>query len=259
MPICITQLISHGRDWLHTAPTLPLWWPMRPRWLFLRTLNLRDGRGSGLAQAIRAVYIGVFDLMILMETNITSQYYCSNRLGYSVVWLTRIMKMDVSVHGGVGLVVQDQYQGLIIESTRFHGPNVLIWEVINDGKRAAIIGTYLPHSTLEHLPDFEEALTHFQDQDPILLGDINANIDQSQNPHSQQISDLLMEFRIMDLLHQLWKLWRFGHMKTWYQLRQGRNMRARCDYILRTDRSRFKNGGNKWRKKLPLISLRPEC
>ena len=44
--------------------------------------------------------------------------------------------------------------------------------VITDGKRTPIIGAYLPNSTLDKLPDLEDSLTRFWDQDPIVLGEL---------------------------------------------------------------------------------------
>ena len=71
-----------------------------------------------------------------------------------------------------------------------------------------IIGVYLPPSTLKQLPEFEEALTSFWYQDPIVLGYL------STKPNSQQVADLLMELGMMDFLHHFWKRWRFRHVKT---------------------------------------------
>ena len=65
----------------------------------------------------------------------------------------------------------------------------------------------------------EEALTRFQDQYTIVLGDLNADIGQYQNPHSHQVADLLMNFGLVDLLNHFRKRWSFLHMKTWYQVR----------------------------------------
>ena len=70
--------------------------------------------------------------------------------------------------------------------------NMLSCEVITDGKHTQIISKYLPPYILEHLPDLEEALTRFWYQDPILKGDLSANIFKTHNPHIQQVSDLLM-------------------------------------------------------------------
>ena len=83
----------------------------------------------------------------------------------------------------------------------FHRPNVVICNVIT-GKCNLSIRAYLSPSTLEHLPDLLEALTCFHDQYPILLGGLNNNI-QSENPCSQQVSELLVEFRLVYLCHHI--------------------------------------------------------
>ena len=90
------------------------------------------------------------------------------------------------------MVVRDQPQDWSLELTRFHGSNVVRYEVVTNGKRTPTVGTYLPTSTLEHLPNLEESLTRFRYQDFIVLGDLSADIGQSQNPRRQQVDDLLM-------------------------------------------------------------------
>ena len=77
----------------------------------------------------------------------------------------------------------------------------MICKVIVSGKRNPLIGTYVPNSTLEHLPELEEAMTRFRDQDPIVLGYLNTDIGQSHNHISQQVVDLMIEFEMADLLH----------------------------------------------------------
>ena len=74
-------------------------------------------------------------------------------------------------------------------------------KVVTDRKGTLVISAYLPPSTLEHLPELEEALIRFRYQDPIVLGDLSANIGQVQNLHSHQVAELLIEFGLMDLLH----------------------------------------------------------
>ena len=51
-----------------------------------------------------------------------------------------------------------------------------------------------------------------------MLGDLNADIGQSQKPLSQQVADILMEFGLVDLLHYFQKRWWFHHIKTWSQV-----------------------------------------
>ena len=67
------------------APPPQLWKIPHPWGLSIGTLNIRDGRISGLAQVIRLVHISGFGLMILTETKITDQDYCLRSLGYDVV------------------------------------------------------------------------------------------------------------------------------------------------------------------------------
>ena len=55
---------------------------------------------------------------------------------------------------------------------------------------------------MEHIPDLADALTCLRDQEIIVLGDINTNI-QAQNPCSQQVAKMLTEFRLVDLQHHL--------------------------------------------------------
>ena len=75
MYICITLLISHGGEQIHTAPPSLYRRTSYTRGLSTRTLNIRDGWGYGLAQAIRAVQIDGFDPMILTEANTTEYDY----------------------------------------------------------------------------------------------------------------------------------------------------------------------------------------
>ena len=69
--------------------------------------------------------------------------------------------------------------------------------------------------------DLEDALTHFWEQDPIVLGDLNTDIDQYQNPQSQNA-------RLQ-----------FHFMKTCLHVQKGRFLRIICDYIMGMDRRRF--------------------
>ena len=65
--------------------------------------------------------------------------------------------------------------GMGIESTRFHRMNVVRCNSTTV-KLTTHIGTYIPPSTLEHLPYLTEALTRFRYQYPIVLVDLNADI-----------------------------------------------------------------------------------
>lgn len=80
--------------------------------------------------------------------------------------------------------------GLYIYATHFYGASLVILEVVS-GERTPLVGVYLPPSTLGHLPGLEEALTRFWDQEPVVLGDVNVDI-QDKNLRSQQVSNHLI-------------------------------------------------------------------
>ena len=73
----------------------------------------------------------------------------------------------------------------------------------------------------------------------MIIGDLSADIGKPQNPHSQQVADLMMEFSLMELLHHFWQHWKYWHVKIWLQKRQGRAMQASSNYFLGTYRHRF--------------------
>ena len=89
------------------------------------------------------------------------------------------------------MVIRDQPQVWSVEATRFHGTNVVRCEVITEVKQTPVIGAYLPPSTSEHLPYLGDALTCFQDQDFIVIGDLSAKIGKPQNLSIKQVSYLL--------------------------------------------------------------------
>ena len=60
------------------APPTPRSSPPHPPWINLGTYNIQDGRGLGLHQAIQAVHLRNYDLMLLTETKITDEAYCHN-------------------------------------------------------------------------------------------------------------------------------------------------------------------------------------
>ena len=96
-----------------------------------------------------------------------------------------------------------------------------------------------PPFTLEHLPNLEEALSCFQYHYTLVLGYINADIGHSQKPRSQQVADMLMYFGPLDLLRHFHQRLRFLQLNTCSQVRQSRLLRARCHYILGSDRQLF--------------------
>ena len=73
--LTFSQPIPPGAECLHMAPPPPRHWPQRPPGITIRTINIRYCRRFGLAQAIREVERGGFDVMLLTKTKIQSEAY----------------------------------------------------------------------------------------------------------------------------------------------------------------------------------------
>ena len=224
-------------------PANPRRQPPRPRGISINTFNIRDGRGLGLVHPTWKVQDGGFNLMVLTDTKVTNQAYSYNRLPYNMVCLPETKADDGLAQGGARLVARNRPKGRSVKSTWFHGPNVVSCKIFGDSKGTPLIGTYLPPSTLENLLDLEEAMTWFEYQDPIVLWDLNADTVQAQNPRIQQVTNMLMKFGLVDLLHQFRQLCWFLHMKKWLNVWKFRLLSEICDYILWKDRRRFKMVG----------------
>ena len=56
-----------------------------PPGLNLRTYNISDGLGFDLPQPIQETQLRNYDVMLLIETKIPDDIYCTKRIGYDVV------------------------------------------------------------------------------------------------------------------------------------------------------------------------------
>ena len=106
-----------------------------------------------------------------------------------------------------------------IESTRYHGQNVVRCKILTGLTRTPLVGAYLPTSTLEHLPNLEEDMQRFKY--PIFARDLNMYRDEAGSLQSQRLLDLLSEYGLIDLVQYFQQRHRFQDLKTWSQVRQG--------------------------------------
>ena len=140
--------------------------------------------------------------------------------------------------GGVGLVTRERPAGRGVESRRYHSLRVVSCEIVTGITWILLVRAYLPPSMLEHLPKLEEAIQYFKD--PIFLGYLNMDLDEARSLRSQRVSDILVDYGLIDLVRHFQQRCRFRNLKAWSQGRQGTVFQSICDCILRTDRRRFK-------------------
>ena len=72
--------------------------------------------------------------------------------------------------------------------------------IVASNQNNSLIGAYLPTSTLDYLPDLEEFSDRFFGRDPVVLGDLNADIDHLRNPRNQHVAYFLEYFGLVELL-----------------------------------------------------------
>ena len=106
-------------------------------------------------------------------------------------------------------MMREHPDGWGVEFTRFHGPNVVSCKIFTRHNRTSLVNAYLPPSTLKHLPDVEEELHLFKGMYPIVLGDLNVDLDESRSSRSQRVAYLITEFGIIDLVRHFRQCRRF--------------------------------------------------
>ena len=82
----------------------------------------------------------------------------------------------------------------------FHGPNVVICKLFFRYQQMPLIGAYLYLSTLDHIPDLEDALNCLSGRYHVVLGGLNVDIGRLRNPRDQQVADFLSYFDLVGLL-----------------------------------------------------------
>ena len=93
-----------------------------------------------MAQAIREVERGGFDVMLLKKTKIQSEAYSHNSLRYDVTCLTTRLSSVGGYLGGVGMVMRERPSGWGIYSTRYHGPIMVSCEIVIGLTRTPLVG-----------------------------------------------------------------------------------------------------------------------
>ena len=162
---------------------------------------------------------GGFYVMLLTKTKINLEAYFQNCLRYDVTCLAARLSSAGGVQGDVGLVKKNMPLRWGVESTLYHGPNMVSCDIITGLTRTPLIGEYIPLLTMEHLLDLEEALQRFRY--PVVLGELNVDLNKMSSLRIQQVAYLLAEYGLVDQFRHFRQRRRFRNLKTWSQVRQG--------------------------------------
>ena len=165
----------------------------------LAMFNIRSGRNGCLESALRAMAATGVDCGVFTETKITDDIYTRYSSGYKV-----FPSNAVSVQqGGIALFWRDKdlYE---IEESKIRGPIVLSFELVMGKMCFYVVGAYLPPS------DPGTALMHVERAwkecpngcEPILLGDLNANILFPRDEQQDAIVEMCNSMVLLSMLDQ---------------------------------------------------------
>ena len=73
-------------------------------------------------------------------------------------------------------------------------------EIVSVTQWTPLIGFYLFPTTLDHLIYLKDALNSFMGRDPIVLGDLNADLGRMGNPQEKHVADFLAFFGLVDIM-----------------------------------------------------------
>jgi hypothetical protein len=105
--------------------------------------------------------------------------------------------------------------------------------------RIPLIEAYLPPSSLNSLPELLAVLDRFAGRDPILLGDLNVNLEDSTSSRNRDVAKVLAPYGLFDMLPRFRQRKRIRHNCTWWKRVNEVILRSRCDYIMGRDQRLF--------------------
>jgi exonuclease III len=203
----------------------------------IATYNIRDGQNSNLKAALRACEQMRIHFAVLTETRLSTDRYTRSAYGGYTVFATKTTHTN---QGGIAIIFTNNSLYFQVESQQRHGPNVISCILRTGRLQYPIIGAYIPPDDTTTLSYILDASQQFQGQPIILMGDINVDL-RAATPTDRdaEIMALLSTLGLEDMSAHFIQRQGFRHGNTWHMMREGTMLKARCDYILGTNRRIF--------------------
>jgi exonuclease III len=204
----------------------------------IATHNIRDARNTRLQQACLNLAQQNIDIAILTEMRIPSSAPIHTRqyAGYSIFSTYTERKNQ----GGIAIAYKTKAKNWHIESEKRHRPCVVSCLLVSATRHTPLIGAYLPPGEQVDLEYLTKALERFPNQQPLILGDLNTDLEDPTRPRSIETNNLLSTYGLIDMIAQFQQRRRHRDRTTWFQRKQDTMITARCDYILGSNRRLFK-------------------
>ena len=102
--------------------------------------------------------------------------------------------------GGIALVYRDSPYWQV-ESSIFHGPNVISATVVSGNSRYGIVGAYVPPNDTTTSIHIAAALGRFSNRKVILVEDLNLDLDSVESARDMEIANVLADSGLLDMHH----------------------------------------------------------
>ena len=200
-----------------------------------------SGRSNRLEMVCKKLKRYEIDLCILTETKL-SGFHTVESHDFRI-FATKVKNKN---KGGVAMLYQRR-ENFHIESPKCYGENIIKATLIHGGKRTVIIGIYIPPSEVnwETMMNLDKALKNEDSRKCIILGDLNVNLRSPSKEKDFEINETLELYGMKDVSKMFKSRRNKPHRWTWQQIREGKKVRAICDYI-------FSGEAIKWRNFVPI-------
>ena len=130
-----------------------------------------------------------------------------------------------------------------IESPKCYGDNVIKAKLVHGGQRTTIVGIYIPPSETDSttISELDRAMKNEDFNKCVILGDFNINHKTPSKKKDLEIIETLESYCMNDVLKKFKSQKNKPHRWTWQQTREGKKVRAICDYIFSGKTVEWKN------------------
>ena len=205
------------------------------------TLNIVSGRGNRLEMACRKLGRYKIDVCILTETKLNG-YHTVESSDFKIF----AMIVPNKNKGGVAMLYQKS-EHFHIESPKCYGDNIVKATIVHGWQRTVILGIYIPpsESNKETMIKLDRAMKHEDPNKCVIIGDLNINYQSLSKKRDLKIIETLELYGMSNISRKFKCQKNKPHRWTWQQTREGKKVRAICNYI-------FSGGTVEWRNFVPI-------
>ncbi len=200
-----------------------------PTTITITTYNVVSASGTRLLQALRAMDDLKTDIALLTETKLCRGRHTRKGFGYTIM----VTDAPSPRQGGVVLAWRTTAKHWSLEGIRQLSPNSIGATLVSGSQRWLLLGTYLtPNAPPDAELDILETEYRCNPRLPVILvGDLNADIDDMDSERSIAIATTAHQLGTTDIFHCFTQKnhRRFTRHKI---MRNGTHQRSRCDYAL---------------------------